>query len=66
MADNAQFNISVPEKYQDKEGNEKTAWTNVGTAFQNDKGSISLRIPANISVSGDVVLFPKDDKADDE
>jgi len=42
-------------------------WTTVGTAFQNDKGSISLRIPANIAVSSDVVLFPKnDDKAKDE
>ena len=61
MAETAQFNISVPEKYEDKEGNEKTAWTTVGTAFKNDKGSISLRIPANISVSGDVVLFPKDE-----
>ncbi len=64
MAENVQYNISVPEKYE-KDGEEKTSWTTVGTAFQNDKGSISLRIPANISVSGDVVLFPKDDTADE-
>jgi hypothetical protein len=50
----------------EKDGEEKTAWTIVGTAFQNEKGSISLRIPANIAVSGDVVLFPKDDEAKDE
>jgi hypothetical protein len=60
MAENAQYNISVPEKYE-KDGEEKTSWTTVGTAFQNDKGTISLKIPANIAVSGDVVLFPKDD-----
>ncbi|GJL62073.1 MAG: hypothetical protein NPIRA04_07270 [Nitrospirales bacterium] len=60
MAENAQYNISVPEKYE-KDGEEKTAWTTVGTAFKNDKGTISLKIPANIAVSGDVVLFPKDD-----
>ena len=62
MAENAQYNISVPEKYE-KDGEEKTAWTTVGTAFKNDKGTISLKIPANIAVSGDVVLFPKDDDA---
>ncbi len=60
MAENAQYHISVPEKYE-KDGEEKTAWTTVGTAFQNKQGTISLRIPANISVSGDVVLFPKDE-----
>jgi hypothetical protein len=61
MAENVQYNISVPEKYQDKEGKDQTAWTTVGTAFHNDKGSISLKIPANIAVSSDVVLFPKED-----
>ncbi|GJL59717.1 MAG: hypothetical protein NPIRA03_25740 [Nitrospirales bacterium] len=60
MAENIQYNISVPDTYE-KDGEEKTAWTTVGTAFQNDKGSISLKIPANIAVSGDVVLFPKED-----
>lgn len=67
MAENTQFNISVPEKYEDNDGNEKTAWTTVGTAFKNGNDSISLRLPANISVSGDVVLFPKDkDSSPDE
>ena len=60
MAKNIQYNISVPETYE-KDGEEKTAWTSVGTAFQNEKGSISLKIPANIAVSGNVMLFPKDD-----
>jgi len=64
MAENMQYNISVPETYE-KDGEKKTTWTTVGTAFQNDKGSISLKLPANIAVSGDVVLFPKDDKADE-
>ena len=60
MADHAQFNIAVPENYT-KDGEEKTSWTTVGRAFENDNGSISMRIPKNISVSGDVVLFPKDE-----
>ena len=60
MAENIQYNISVPET-SEKNGEEKTSWTTVGTAFQNDKGSISLKLPADIAVSGDVVLFPKDE-----
>ena len=64
MTENIQYNISVPETYE-KNGEEKTAWTIVGTAFQNDKGRISLSIPANIAVSGDVVLFPKEEKSDE-
>ena len=66
MAENVQYKIAVPEKYHDKDGKEQTAWTTVGTAFQNDKGSISLKLPGNIAVSGDVVLFPKDDKTPDQ
>ena len=66
MAENVQYKIAVPEKYQDKDGKEQTAWTTVGTAFRNDKGSISLRLPANIAVSGDVVLFPKDNNTPDQ
>jgi len=63
MAESVQYNISVPQTYEDKEGNEKTAWTTVGRAFANDSGNISLDIPDNISVSGRVVLFPKDDSS---
>ena len=66
MAENVQYAIAVPGKYHDKDGKEQTAWTTVGTAFQNDKGSISLRLPANIAVSGDVVLFPKEDNTPDQ
>lgn len=66
MAENVQYKIAVPEKYQDKDGKEQTAWTTVGTAFQNYKGSISLRLPANIAISGDVVLIPKDEPESEE
>ncbi|HBP89189.1 MAG TPA: hypothetical protein DD706_15995 [Nitrospiraceae bacterium] len=66
MVENVQYTIAVPEKYHDKDGKEHTAWTTVGTAVQNNKGLISLRLPANIAVSGDVVLFPKDDHTPDQ
>ena len=44
------FNISKPEKYAGKDGNEKTMWHQVGTmtVFQKDDGSVSriVEIPA--------------------
>jgi len=64
MAESIQYHISVPQTYEDKEGHEKTAWTTVGRAFANDSGNISLDIPDNISVSGRVVLFPRDDSSE--
>ena len=61
MADNLQYRISVPQPYE-KDGEEKTAWTSVGTAFANESGNITLDLPDHIAVSGRVVLFPKDDE----
>lgn len=44
------FNVSKPRKYQDKEGNEKTQWNNIGmiTEFHKDDGTVSriIEIPA--------------------
>ena len=44
------YNISKPEKYTDKNGNEKTYWNNVGTIteFIKENGNVSkiLEIPA--------------------
>jgi hypothetical protein len=65
MAENIQYKIAVPEIYE-KDGEEKTAWTTVGTAFANDSGTITLELPLHVAVSGRVVLFPKDDEAKEE
>jgi hypothetical protein len=61
MPENLQYNIAVPEAYE-KDGEEKTAWTTVGTAFGNDSGNITLELPSHVAVSGRVVLFPKKDE----
>lgn len=54
----AKYTIAVPgEKYKNKEGKEKTPWTQVGVAFLNDNGSITCKINDNISVSRELVLF---------
>ncbi|MGP0591001.1 hypothetical protein ACTRXD_00490 [Nitrospira sp. T9] len=65
MTENIQYKIAVPETYE-KDGEEKTAWTTVGTAFANDSGNITLELPAHVAVSGRVVLFPKKNEPEDK
>jgi len=57
------FNISKPKKYQDKDGNEKTQWNNIGTIteFHKDDGTVSriIEIPA---INLDANIFPFEPK----
>lgn len=57
------FNISKPKKYQDKQGNEKTRWNNIGyiTEFHKEDGSISriIEIPA---IGLEANIFPVEPK----
>jgi hypothetical protein len=57
------FNISKPEKYTDRSGNEKTSWQLVGymTEFHKDGGEINriIEIPA-IGLKANV--FPQKDR----
>ena len=65
MTENIQYKIAVPETYE-KDGEEKTAWTTVGTAFTNDSGNITLDLPQHVAVSGRVVLFPQKNEPKDK
>lgn len=59
------FNIVVAEKYTNKEKEEKTAYTTVGTAFYNkDSNSYSCRIKKGLALTGDFVLFERKPKED--
>lgn len=57
------FNVSKPRKYQDKDGNEKTQWNNIGTIteFHKDDGTVSkiIEIPA---IGLEANIFPFVDK----
>jgi hypothetical protein len=61
------FNVTKPEKYTAKDGNEKTIWHNIGTLteFTKDNGqsSMILEIPA-IGLKANV--FPMEKKVDGE
>jgi hypothetical protein len=64
------FNISKPRKYTDGQGNEKTAWDNIGEylEFEKQDGTISriIKIPA-ISLEANVFeQKPKEDRPKQE
>jgi len=65
MSNKTMFTACVPGgKFTPKgEKEEKQKWTQVGVAFLNDNGSISIKIDENISVANEMVLFlPKVDE----
>jgi len=53
--------VCTLERYKDKEGQEKTSWYRIGTAFLHDDGRISVKLAAT-PVDGSMSLFPKKDK----
>jgi len=63
------FNISKPKKYNDRDGNEKTQWNNIGTIteFHKDDGKVSriIEIPA-INLEANIFPFTPKVKEDQE
>lgn len=59
------FNVSKPKKYQDKDGNEKTQWNNIGmiTEFHKDDGTVSriIEIPA-LNLEANIFPFEPKEK----
>lgn len=61
------LNLFVTDNYKDKSGEKKTYYTQVGNVVPHSKGGgFSVFIRPNISVSGELVIFPPKDEAFDE
>ncbi len=58
--------ILLAENYTDSKGEEKSYFTNIGSAWVKDSGSISCEMRSGLSVSGRFVILPKKDKAKSE
>lgn len=61
------YDLMTGRKYKTRDGQEKTAWTRVGTMFPRDKGGFSIQLealPLNIDEKGGVRLmaFPPKDR----
>jgi hypothetical protein len=56
--------VLLAENYTTANGEEKSHFTNIGSAWAKDNGTVSCEIRAGLAVSGRFVVLPKKDKAD--
>jgi len=57
------YNVIVPEEYESSNGEVKTQYHRVGTAFENKKG-FSCTLPPGIGLTGKFLLFERTDRSD--
>lgn len=58
--------ILLAENYTDGQGEEKSYFTNIGSAWVKETGTISCEMRDGLAVSGRFVILPKKDKAKSE
>ena len=67
MSDKAKvYNILIPEKYVDGNGEEKTFFHRVGTGFPNKAGGMNCVVPPGIALSGEFTILPRKTRAEDD
>lgn len=64
MSNKPTHDILLAENYTDSNGEEKSHFTNIGSAWQKDTGTMSCEIRDGLAVSGRFVIMPKREKAD--
>lgn len=57
--------ICLAEDYTDKEGSERTAWTNVGSAWASEGGTLTCEPREGIALTGRFVLVLNKDATPD-
>lgn len=55
--------IVLAENYEAADGEEKAAFTRVGSAWAKESGTISCQLREGLAVTGRFVILPKKDKA---
>lgn len=67
MADNRPgFRIVVGEKYNTANGEEKTAWTELGKGWSVKNGGISVKLRPGVALTGDFMVFPNTERPADD
>lgn len=62
MSNKPTHDILLAENYNDAQGEEKSYFTNIGSAWVKDTGTISCEIREGLAVSGRFVIMPKREK----
>lgn len=63
MTNTPTHNVYLAEDYE-RDGEKKSHFTNIGSAWLKDTGTISVEIRPNLSVSGRFIILPKDDSSE--
>ena len=66
MSNKPTHDVLLAEDYTNSNGEEKSYFTNIGSAWQSDKGAISCEIRAGLAVSGRFVILPKKESNGDQ
>lgn len=59
MGNKPTHDVLLAEDFTTDNGEEKTFYTNIGSAWQSEKGALSVSIREGLSVSGRFVILPK-------
>lgn len=62
MSDKQIYDILKPESWNDKQGNRKSRFYQVGTGFATESGGISFTIPEGITLTGRIVITPRKER----
>jgi len=62
MSNKPTHDILLAENFTTSNGEEKSYFTNIGSAWAKDSGTMSCEIRAGLAVSGRFVIMPKKEK----
>lgn len=66
MSNRPSHDVLLAEPFTTENGEEKTYYTNIGSAWQSEKGAISVKIRDGLSVAGRFVILPKKEGQGDD
>jgi hypothetical protein len=66
MSNKPTHDILLAENYKTANGEEKAYFTNIGSAWHKDTGTMSCEVREGLAISGRFVIMPKREKADAE
>lgn len=64
MSNKPTHDIVLAEDYEAADGEQKSSFTRVGSAWQKDTGTMSCQLRDGLAVSGRFVILPRKEKAD--
>ncbi len=62
MSNKPTHDVLLAEEYEAGDGEQKSYFTNIGSAWAKDSGAISVQFREGLAVTGRVVILPKKDK----